>query len=377
MKHIERIQKYVNKNWLYLLPSVIFIFVSIVLIAINRSFIFEREFISQYGDQQLYYKLARGVLNGEFPKSPYTLGYPLLYMPLLLMTGVKESWTSIMPLAISLQAFVLMPMTLFLVFKDKSRKWLVYSFAGLCTYYGLFFWASTDTLMKYNFFGLIPLSEPLAIFCLISGYYVYLKYLQTDTPRLRYLVLFAALFAWSIMTRSTSIILYLPLFIELLLDKRFKPIAIIGGVSALWYAPQIAYNYLCSGDPLFNGYVWWANGKVAKNTNNIESLYGFRSSAMFSVRYLAVNIKDLALEYVPFLTLCGVVALKRNRLVALVLGCSLLNLVFHLAYWWSNYGGLLHRFLLPNIFLLLFVFRNELVFGRAKDLGKKLHSAKR
>lgn len=76
MKHIERIQKYVRKNWLYLLPSVIFIFVSIVLIAINRSFIFEREFISQYGDQQLYYKLARGVLNGEFPKKSLHTGLP-------------------------------------------------------------------------------------------------------------------------------------------------------------------------------------------------------------------------------------------------------------------------------------------------------------
>ncbi len=361
MNAYQHSKKYAIKNRFYLIFPVLFAMISLVLIISNGSFIFEYDFINRYGDQNLYYKLAYNLAKWEFPKSPYTLGYPLMYLPFIIVTGIRESWTSIMNFVIPLQAFILIPSSIFLIMKDKTKKWALVTLGLMVGYYFVFLLKSEDILIKYNVLGLIPLSEPLAVSTLITSYWIYLRYLKVEKPKIAHIVLFAGLFSISLLTRNTSLILFLPIFVDLLIDKRLRQVLYIGILAAVFYAPQLIYNYMASKDVLFNGYVWWASNKVEKNTNTIEAIYGVRSSAMFSMQYFAFNITHLLVQYLPLVALCFVNLFKKSRFVSLVVVFSMLNLVFYLSYWWSGTGDLLYRFLLPNIFLLLFIFKNNLI----------------
>ena len=353
--------KYFRLNSFYFIYPVIFVAASIVQILMNGSFIFEYEFLNKFGDQKLYYDLAYNIAHGNFPKSPYTLGYSLFYLPFIFITGIKQNWEAIMIPIISIQAFILVPVTIFLLFINKGKKVALFVFGILVIYFLLFLRTSEDRLIGFNFFGLIPLSEPLAVFLLISSYHVYLKYLKISHYKIFYLIIFSFLFAWSLLTRNTIIILYLPIFLDMLLDNKHKNLFLITTVSFLFYTPQLIYNYLCSGNLFFNGYVWWANNSIIKTMRTIKALYGVESSKMFSVEYLKINIHELFFQYMPLIALSIFNYLNKNRFTLLVLLFTLINLVFHLAYWWSKAGGLIHRFLMPNVFLLLFIFRNNLL----------------
>ncbi len=358
---MRRFKVYLRQNHFYLLFPLLFILISVNLLIINGSFLFESDFLHKVGDQKLYYSLAHklALLDGE--KSYYTLGYPLLYLPFILLTGIKDSWTSIMPAVISLQAFIMLPSSIYLIFKTKTRKYALISFGLLCTYYFFFVMRSEDILTKYTFFGLIPLSEPLSIFLLLGAYHTYLKYFYSSTPKVKHNLLLSILITWGVLTRNISVILYLPLFIDLLLDKKFRTLCQIGVLSIVLYTPQLIYNFLVSGDVLFNGYKWNAALRAEKNSRAIESLYGVKSSALFSFHYFTANFTSLFAQYLPLFFLATINVVRKNRFLLLVVFCSCLNLILYLAYWWSKAGGLMDRFLLPNVFLLLYIYKNSLI----------------
>lgn len=361
---MQRFKKYIYKNKFYLIFPAVFMVLVLGLIVWNGSVIFNHEFLGAFGDQQLYYRLAYRLAHWEFETSWYTIGYPLLYLPLIILTGVSAHWESIMPLLIPLQSFVLMGTVIYLVFRTKTRRY-AYITAGLMVlYYCIWLVFSQDALVKYNALGLIPLSEPLAIFLLISSYHIYLKYFRAQDPHIKFFVLFAGLMMWGILTRSVSVVLYAPLFVDMLLSGRLRTLLKIGLLMGIFYVPQLLYNYYCSGDWLYNGYTFNSARRAEKEKNIIEGLYGIRTNTMFSMHYFLVNVRELFVRYLPLLALaigCFAYQKRNRRLVNLVLIFTVINLCMFLAYWWSKTGGLIDRFLLPNMFLLFYMYRNTLL----------------
>lgn len=356
-------KKYLKRSWFYLLFPLSFAVVALLLLVHNGAFIFEYTFLNTYGDQHHYYNLAYELIKGRAVMDYYTLGYSLLYLPFILLTGVSQNWESIMSLLIPFQAFVMVPATIYIIFKDKTKRDALAALAILAAYYLVFLLRSGDILIKYNFFGLMPLSEPLAIACLIGAHYAYLKYVKAKAVAPGYIALLVALIAGGLLTRNTSAILFAPIFIDLLLDRRFLRLFVIGALTGLVYLPQLIYNHICCGDILYNGYVWKSVARAERNANIVEALYGVRTNALFSIRYLVVNLKVLLLQYIPLLVLATINLMRKNRLVILIVLFSVINLIFHLSYWWSQASGLLDRFLLPNILLLLFIYKNQLIQG--------------
>ncbi len=349
-------------KYFYIIFPLLFVLVSVVWILINGSFMFEYEFINKVGDQQLYHSIAYKLAHFSGEKNYYTLGYPFFYLPFVLLTGVQASWESIMPLVIPTQSFVLMPLAIYLIFRNKTRYHAVVVLALLSIYYFRWLLVSQDFLIKYTFFGLIPLSESLSILLLILTYDVYLKYFRNKNPKTKHFIWLSLLIAWGALTRNVVLILVMPLFIDLLWDKKFKYFIKLGLISGLLYSPQLLYNYLISGDPMFNGYVWKSQQREAKNMKLIEALYGIKSSALFSMKYMEINLRKLVMQYSPTVAMGVFVPItKKHRLVILVAIFSLINVVFFSTYWWSITGGLMDRFLMPNVFLLFYVYQNRLI----------------
>ena len=373
MTVLQNCKRYIERNYFWLLFPLLFIVVSLTLVLLNGSWLFQYDFISKIGDQRLYYRLAYGLVQGEFPKSLYTIGYPLFYAPFIVITGVSASWQSIMSYVIPVQSLLLMPATVYLIVKDKTKRNALVTLGIMLVYLAYLALFSSDRLIVYNFFGLIPLSEPLAIFCLIASYYVYLK-LVKQKQSYKGLALLAMLFAFALMTRNTIVILFLPLLADMALDKAYKRLVMFGLMSSVFYFPQLLYNHASSNDWFFSGYMWWAAQNKAKDMANIEQLYGITSDAMFSLEYLRVNVVRLAASYLPVAIIGAAIRwCQKDRFSLLVLLCSLVNVLFFLSYWWSAAGGLLDRFLLPNFFLLMFIIGNRLLKQKGIHEDKRRH----
>lgn len=368
-KLITNLKNFSTKNYYYFYPAV-FIFLSLILILINNSFIFEQDFITKYGDQQIYYKTALAITKFRPELSIYTIGYPALMVPLIILTGIQDNWESIMTVLIAIQSFILMPVSIYFVFRNKTKKYAFIAAIMLLAYLVFFILRSEDPLVRYNVLGLIPLSEPLTVFCLIGAYHIYFKYLHVKGYRKRYLVVFSILFTLGILTRNVSLLLYAPIFLDMLFDKRFREIFFIGIISIILYIPQLIYNIISTGELLFNGYGWLEKTRVEKNTEYIKRLYGIESSSLFSIEYFKVNVSAMLVNYLPFVFLYTLILIRKHRIAILVAIFSLINLIFHLSYWWTKAGGLFERFLLPNLFLLLFIFQNT----QLKEYEKNIDS---
>lgn len=349
-----------------LIAALVFVAISTVLMITNGSVIFEHDFLERVGDQRLYHGLALGIVELEFPKSLYTVGYPLFLVPAVLLTGQQADWASIMPVVIPLQALVVVPVTMWLVFANKTGRYVLLVASALGAYILMLFLTSRDVLVGYNLLGLIPYSEPLAILMLVISYHVYLAAIRSEPdPGVWRLALLGACVAACLLTRNTLAILLLPIFVDMLTARRVRHLAGLSVFVGIFYLPQLIYNYLATGSAFFNGYAWWASEKIEKDRAYIERLYGIDSTAQFSVEYLRQNVTNLWSRYAPVVVLSALNLFKPNRFTVMVVAASMMNVVFYLAYWWSAAGGLIDRFLLPNVILLLYVLGNELVSSGA------------
>lgn len=358
----------------YFLPLVI-ILIYVLLISLvllfNKSFYFEYEILAIYGDQKQYYQLAYNLSNLVFEKSQYTIGYSLFYIPFVILKRGIEDWHSIMPLVIFTQSLIITPITLFLILITKSRRYVIYTVIIFLTYL-LFLFTSLDPLTKFNLVGLVPLSEPLTSLYLVLSYFIYLKFIKVN--RLKkfnlYILILGILISLTILTRQASVILLLPIFLDLLINKEYRKLIYISLLSFIFFIPQFFYNYKVSGGIYFDGYKWWASNEVLRNNELKYKLYGFVDSSIFSIKYFIPNLKILFWRYISFLILPLILLIRYRRkisIVHLVILFSILNLLFHLTYWWSNFSDLIDRFLLPNVYLLLFLFGNTLLNNSIKD----------
>lgn len=342
------------------LPRLVFIFIVIInifLIVRNSGFIFEKDIISVFGDQRLYFEASYSwFVNNIYYLSPYTIGYPLVFY-LCILISKATSWIEIMPSLISIQAFIIAPLSYYYILKySKNNNILqILLFIIYFVVFGLF---SSFILNKYLFLGLIPLTESFAILFLILAYVSYFNY-KASKSKLRYLVaisIFSALLIWF---RSIIIILVAPIFLDLLLDRKIKEIFKIIIGMLIMYIPQLAVNLFFQGNILFNGYVWWENLNFIKQSDYKFAIYGFVDNGLFTLKYFIFNLKSLFIHYFPILILSYIIYKnRRNRFEILILGGCILYTVIIISYWWSSADTSIDRFLLPVYFLLVFCLGN-------------------
>jgi hypothetical protein len=237
--------------------------------------------------------------------------------------------------------------------------------ATLLTYYYFTqLLSSQDPLTKYTALGLIPLSEPLAILCLLLSYVLFfrIKEKKVDKKSSNVLIVGLALFiAYTLMTRQTLAILIAPIFIYFLQEKWYGLVVKVMSYSFLFYVPQLIWNYWVSRDLLFSGYSWW-NSEVAGEMHQkmIYALYNINGNALFSVDYFMQNVKNLFSSYFFLFVLLVIGRFWQSRPGLYVAVFTVFNIVFYLSYWWSGASGLIDRFLLPNYFLIIFFMAKRL-----------------
>lgn len=324
--------------------------VSILLIGIEGGILFHPEIVAVHGDQRLYYDLARSLLLGEPVKSLYTLGYPLFMVPLIAATGVSPDWRSIMAPLIALQAFAITPASVYLILCAKSARWQAAICALAVLYVGAVLIPSPDPLTKYNLVGLIPLSEPLGVLCLLSVYAIVFAAGRRPST-------FAALGAgvvagFTVLVKSPLALLLVPAVVEAFRMGWRRELAVAALAALAAITPQILYNLAVGGSIRFSGYAWWAEITRDKNARMIEQLYGFPSTAMFSPAYLRVNLSRLAWSWLPLALLAAPLVVTGGPLGKALAIATLVDIAFYLSYWWSAAGGLIDRFLLPNVLLV-------------------------
>lgn len=355
---MNSLKKIIRKHYT-IIPSITAIILVVTLLLLNNSYIFEKEIVEVHGDQRLYYELSLSIVQGHPTKSLYSLGYPFFYIPFIILTGVKANWQSIMPYVVLVQSLFLIPASISYIFSKKSKSAFSMTFILLTLYY-LFLLTSSDSLIKYNILGLIPLSEPLNIFLLLTSYHIYISKIQGKWFSSRNSILLGCFLASTVLVRQVSAILLFPIIIDMFIQKNFRTV-ISTGLSGLFFlSPQLIYNYFVGDNLFFNGYEWWAEMTVDKANIMKESTFGFSSNTEFSLQYFVQNAENLLTRYIPiFVFICYIFYSnfkKRNVFVISIAVASLLNTILYLSYWWSGLGGLIDRFLLPMVFLLLYIF---------------------
>lgn len=359
----KNLKSFARNNRTGVIASIVLITINFVLLIQNGSWIFEKFTVENYGDQQLYFQLAHSILTRTPQKSIYTLGYPIFFMIFIIKDHMTPDWHQIMAEVISTQAFLIIPFTYFLIFRKLNLKYFLTVLVILIFYFLTSILYAPDPLLKYNFLGLQPLSEPLAILTLILVYFLYFRISQFETitrNRLFLIVLTGILVAYCIMVRTTSAVLIAPLFLHLLLERKFKLILILGVVSAFSFIPQLLWNYWVSHNFLFSSYLWW-NTEIASDLNKgiISRIYKVDSEEIFSFIYLKQNLITLFQSYFPLILLLIFARMWRNKFEILFFSFSIVNIIFYLTYFWSAEFRLIDRFLLPNFILAVYILSHK------------------
>jgi hypothetical protein len=317
----------------------------------NGSPYFELEFVSRVGDQRLYYDLTLGLLRRSFEKSPYTIGYSVFMAPFAIATGVSPDWRSIMPGLIAVQSLILVPLSFFAIYRAVS---CAKAFAALSLLFAVYYCSlllrSSDVLIKWDFLGLVALSEPIAIALLLAFHALLLK----DELKLSQALVAGAVMGAALMCRSTLIILLIAPVIMLVLARRWALVVSLGMSCCAIYSVQLYVNYRMGGSVRFNGYAWWNELNASFNRDTIRAIYGVDATALFSIDYLRRNVTALLPNYALLLYFCFRVFLSDNVRGLLVAGSLMAFLILHLAYWWSGTYDMIDRFMMPAFFLSLF-----------------------
>jgi hypothetical protein len=114
-------------------------------------------------------------------------------MPLIAIENFSSDWRSIMNELIFLQAFIVVPATYFIIFRNLNIQRSLILFLIVFFYYLAIFFNSNDPLTKYNLLGLIPLSEPVTVLVLISIYHFHALLKETSFSNKFFVIFFQLL----------------------------------------------------------------------------------------------------------------------------------------------------------------------------------------
>jgi hypothetical protein len=365
--------------------------VNIIFFIHNRNWIFDFKTLELFGDQRLYIELSNNLINLSFVPHVYSVGFPILLIPFLFFLKTTN-WLLIAKPLILIQSFLVFPLTgalLFSVFKKIKLKNSFGRYTPLIAipfviYTLLVLYHSKDPLPFHLFFGLVPYSEPFAIFFLVLIYILLIK--TNFSPTNRMFLLIGLLTSFLITIRIILTVILMPvLFLALyfLYKKRIKVflLFLIGLLAG--YLPQLLYNFKTYNRFFYSGYTWyWEKVQYPMYKELIHDLYGQDISSLFSLSYLKINIFALWNHYIHFALIAVmniiIIFWARKRIIRLskidyffiiANACSILYTIIYLSYWWSLYVDCIDRFLMPLFsFSLINFFYSVKILSKANSL---------
>jgi hypothetical protein len=304
------------------------------------------------GDNEGYFELARGIMNGDIPPSKYPLGYPLLLIPFMivlrppfqqdLLEPVSAFWGLVMfPIGQLLLAYAARQLT--------GKRWL-----ALCS---VFIW----TLLPLVIYGLIrAVSSPEA--AEIGASHLMWMQMLSDGPTALVTLLILSIFLtrrfnyhllWSIilgvlcgflmLLRLTGALTVIAVLLGLLLQRRWRD-AVVTAITALTiFSPQLSYNAHFFGSAFTSGY---------------QVLDAMPAEGLFSASYLLDALTQAWARIGLLLPLAAVIPIvfgaiglrylwQRNPGGALIVGVSTALTAGLYSIYYFSWTGSLTRFMIP------------------------------
>lgn len=308
------------------------------------------------GDEVHYFDLAQGFTQGEIRESKYPLGFPLLLLPFLWLTGADIA-RDLIPTVALFHALVLMPASILLFSRLLEKIWG----RAWCSLIVLMGWVSLPLLMVIAMsaigrgglggdravaqVGLQMLSEIPALFLTLLA----MLWLSQWSDRLEHV----SLAKWALLGLVCGVLMLIRLngLLTLLLAcgllalwRQWQAALIVGIVASVVMLPQLAYNQHFFGSPFTSGYQVLDELPEGGLMNPRHLIDGV--ARVISGRWLIIGA-TAALVGVMGLSI-GTWALWRTqpRISLIILGWGISYVAFFSIYWYSWIGGL-QRFLTP------------------------------
>ncbi|MBZ0291279.1 MAG: hypothetical protein K8L99_01810, partial [Anaerolineae bacterium] len=214
------------------------------------------------GDNAGYFDQARGLLNGDLQPNKYTLGYPILLIPFMvvlqppfqqdLLEPVSAFWSLVMfPLGQIILGYLATRMTgrrrlgLLSVF-----VWTLLPLVMYATVYLLFNADMAETTSVHLLWAQMLSDGPATLFTLL----VFALWFRDGPVTPRRALLLGVLCGYLIFIRMTGAVTGLLVGAILLWQRRWWEAIILAVVAALVFSPQLLYNMHFFGSPFSTGY---------------------------------------------------------------------------------------------------------------------------
>ncbi len=312
------------------------------------------------GDNEAYFNLARDLLTGTPQPSIYTLGFPLLLTPFLVIFRPQDQ-QEILQVVAAFWGIAMYPLG------QWALTWLAERLTGsrVLALLSTFLWTMLP-LVFYGIFGTFSLiygQESFALLAETTSVRQTWAQMLSDGPATLFTLLLIVVFFrqlegedrvwWAIkmgtlagflmMIRYTGVLTGLLIGVILLAQRRWSVAAVVAVSAFVVFLPQILYNWRFFGDPLTTGY---------------QVLYTSPPDGFFSTLYLSGGLAKVwtrvGLWLLPAILLSigvggfGLVCLWRHdRIGALVVGLWIGSYAVVYGLYFASWNGELLRFLMP------------------------------
>src|SRR5579859_604550 len=207
------------------------------------------------GDEAEYFALAQSLIKGSPLKSQFSLGFPVMLVPWILILHPKTATDLKVPVAL-FNSLLLFPLaqTLFLSFAVRLLR------SRTIAVIGLFIWTvlpvalfvgvaltgrpALGAIWAVHLPWLQVLSDPPAAVLTLTMFWIMFR--QLDAEEVRHQRLWAALLGaicgLALLVRANTILTVAIVFLILAASRRWSAFVIAGAATALTYTPQFAYN---------------------------------------------------------------------------------------------------------------------------------------
>jgi len=223
------------------------------------------------GDNEAYFNLARDVLTGTPHSSQYTLGFPLLLTPFLVIFRPQDP-QDILQVVAAFWGIAMYPLG------QWTLTWLAERLTGsrVLALLSTFLWTMLPLVFYgiFSAFSLIYAAESFAVLAETTSVRQTWAQILSDGPATLFTLLLIVVFFrqlegedrvwWAIkmgtlagflmMIRYTGVLTGLLIGVILLAQRRWRVAAVVAVSAFVVFLPQMIYNWAFFGSPLTTGY---------------------------------------------------------------------------------------------------------------------------
>lgn len=304
------------------------------------------------GDDREYFKIATLLLQGNVPETQYTLGYPLLLVPWIVVLRPSVITELTGPMVV-FHAGILFPLTQIILYhltfrltRQRLIAWLAALFWALmpaALYAGVATIHSPDlaAIWAVHLPWLQMLSDPPSAFLTVLSFWMLFRCLDSARPsqQIFWAELVGMVAGIAVLTRMNSLLTVGATILILVLARRWLNAIIVGTIMLLIFSPQVLYNLHFFGSPLTTGY--------QALTTPPQGLFNLSYPLnILTSKYSVLAIAGV-IGLVLFLALGLRMLWQTNRFGAIAVGAWVVGyLIFFSLYYYSWDGGMT-RFLIP------------------------------